>query len=493
MINGRAGNDIRQTGCFGDASVCGTQNTISRTRAASAFCDSTVGRLGGSLFQSEPGDDGLHFKSSDLHRTVCSGFGEVTPSMVDDGLLRAQHAGVDFSPASSGPKAFLSSCQPVMGFSKSCISSRFRFPGRPDESDRKSEAPQGATRRRRRSAKKTQEAKTKRSAEKQRGGSIRRLVASSSTHYSLSDQPPRMSMGVCSPSAEPEVFRRNVNSGSSDFLCDNELPDLNRECTFDPIQLGAMFCNSFLKCRTGLSQFIKLSLNDSFACNVQGSPKRPPIWPVPPPRWRWSASSGLGVKRRKQLRYHRTRHRLLQLIICSLNWEVLGHKLVPPRHAMIGASISSQQHDVICRLEKFVDHFLHGDSFLPSDLGRASEKFQDVIQAVKGFPQSCDDVTDEEISNLRSQLQSQFDPYSSHFGRNDFHTKQSAYRAEQEHPFCPPAAQNAGRNLSAGSRPVVASRVKWDYPPSFEASPFLSNGVVRAAYEDPEVLRKNCY
>ena len=43
---------------------------------------------------------------------------------------------------------------------------------------------------------------------------------------------------------------------------------------------------------------------------------------------------------------------------------------------------------------------------------------------------------------------------------------------------------------SAASRPVIASRVKWEYPPSFDATPFLSNGVVRAAFEDPEVLRK---
>ena len=306
----------------------------------------------------------------------------------------------------------------------------------------------------------------------------------------MSGQPSRISMGVCSSSAEPNNVDPIALDVFSEFSRDHKLPDLSIERAFDPVQLGAMFCNSFLKCRTGLSQFVKLSLCDSIACNVQGSPQRPPLWPVPPPRWRWSASSGLGVKRRKQLRYHRTRHRLLQLIICSLNWEVLGHPLVPPRHAMIGASISPQQHDIICRLESFVDHLLHGEPFLPSDLGRASEKFQDVIQAVKEFPFSCDNVTDEDISNLLSQLQSQFDPYSSHFGKNSFDTKQSAENAENEHPFCQPATQTAGRSSTAGSKPVVASRVKWEYPPSFEAGPFLSNGVVRAAFEDPEVLRK---
>lgn len=306
----------------------------------------------------------------------------------------------------------------------------------------------------------------------------------------MHDQPSRISMGVCSALDESQSVIDNDVGGALDTPQFNELPDLSVERVLDPVQLGAMFCNSFLKCRTGLSQFIKLSLSDSLACNVQGSLKRPPIWPVPPPRWRWSASSGLGVKRRKQLRYHRTRHRLLQLIICSLNWEVLGHPTVPPRHAVLGASISSQQHDVICRLENFVDHLLHGDSFLPSDLGRASEKFHDLIQQVQGFPQSLDQVSDEDILNLLAQLQSQFDPYSSHFGREKCSTKQSADTAESEHPFCFPAVQTSTHGSAAGSKPVVASRVKWEYPPSFEAGPFLSNGVVRAAFENPEVLRK---
>ncbi len=297
-------------------------------------------------------------------------------------------------------------------------------------------------------------------------------------------------MGVCSFSAEPESFCDNLFNEASDLAHDNGLPDLSVEVPLDPIQLGAVFCNSFLKCGTGLSQFIKLSLHDSIACNVQGSLKRPPIWPVPPPRWRWSASSGLGVKRRKQLRYHRTRHRLLQLIICSLNWEVLGHPVIPPRHAMIGANISPQQHDVITRLEKLVDHLLHGEPFLPSDLGRASEKFHDIIQEVGRFSQTYEDVSDEDILNLLSQLQSHFDPYSSHFGRYETESKQTGKSPETKHPFCIPAAQTAGCSTASGSRPVVASRVKWEYPPSFEAGPFLTNGVVRAAFEDPEVLRK---
>ena len=69
----------------------------------------------------------------------------------------------------------------------------------------------------------------------------------------MHDQPPRISMGVCSPSAEPKVFKDDVLGTSFDNSCGEGLPDLSKETVLDPVQLGAMFCNSFLKCRTGLS------------------------------------------------------------------------------------------------------------------------------------------------------------------------------------------------------------------------------------------------
>eukprot|EP00959_Pyramimonas_sp_CCMP1952_P170170 3555174-Pyramimonas_sp.AAC.1 len=36
---------------------------------------------------------------------------------------------------------------------------------------------------------------------------------------------------------------------------------------------------------------------------------------------------------------------------------------------------------------------------------------------------------------------------------------------------------------------IRASRIKWDYAPSFDPSPYLDDPWVRAAFHDPEVMR----
>ena len=45
----------------------------------------------------------------------------------------------------------------------------------------------------------------------------------------------------------------------------------------------------------------------------------------------------------------------------------------------------------------------------------------------------------------------------------------------------PPATHSA-------CKPILASRIKWDYQPSFDPRPFLHSPLTRAAFEDPEVL-----
>ena len=42
----------------------------------------------------------------------------------------------------------------------------------------------------------------------------------------------------------------------------------------------------------------------------------------------------------------------------------------------------------------------------------------------------------------------------------------------------------------SGSKTVVSDRVKWKSPPSFHASDFLTDPLVKAAFDDPETLRK---
>ena len=38
-------------------------------------------------------------------------------------------------------------------------------------------------------------------------------------------------------------------------------------------------------------------------------------------------------------------------------------------------------------------------------------------------------------------------------------------------------------------KPLIASRVKWKHPPSFDPSPFLVDPVALAAFKDPNILR----
>lgn len=78
-----------------------------------------------------------------------------------------------------------------------------------------------------------------------------------------------------------------------------------------------------------------------------------------------------------------------------------------------------------------------------------------------------------------------FDLYSKHFARV----------FEESDPSGQHDCAAAGRTLAtesnfAGARPVISDRIKWENPPSFSAKEFLDDPLLRAAFDDPEVLRK---
>ena len=81
------------------------------------------------------------------------------------------------------------------------------------------------------------------------------------------------------------------------------------------------------------------------------------------------------------------------------------------------------------------------------------------------------------------ELHSCLDPYASHFKPKADDDLQSDHQCD---------FSGLGRSQTVGSgssKAVVSDRVKWENPPSFRAEDFLT-GVVRAAYDDPEVMRK---
>eukprot|EP00438_Fugacium_kawagutii_P008019 Skav209170 [mRNA] locus=scaffold1137:401715:406094:- [translate_table: standard] len=231
--------------------------------------------------------------------------------------------------------------------------------------------------------------------------------------------------------------------------------------------------------RTGLTNFCTLALQPS-ASTMQPKPRASALWPVPPPRWRWTACRKLGPSRRARKRRQKLVHRTVQLIVSALNWETLGHVSVPPPEACVGFPISPDQHLILEHIEDMVLHHLDMGDFAPEELGRFTGKYQALIRDVMELPH-CK-MLDEDLTGLLIQLHSDMDPYASHFSRTttckqDVPDHQCSFEGHQ-------VASSA-----TGAKEVVSSRIKWDNPPSFSASPFLSNELVRAAFEDPECLR----
>ncbi len=203
--------------------------------------------------------------------------------------------------------------------------------------------------------------------------------------------------------------------------------------------------------------------------------------PVPPIRWRWTAASRLGPRRRRRRRYHRTRAALLNLMLISLNWETLGFPSEASPEASVGSFLTAQQHEAVERLEKMLDHFLHMAPFGSDELGRASDKFQSVIQTIKELPK-CE-LESQDLYDCLVQVQQELDPYSS-FSK----TAKNDPGGFPTHLCSAGSGTSPSTNL-ASAKPVVAARVKWESPPTFEASEFL-NSLTKAAYQDPEVLRR---
>ena len=318
---------------------------------------------------------------------------------------------------------------------------------------------------------------------------------------------PHMSMGVCSDSTVVESAEgsfpfknsRVANISSLQPRCSEKFPSSCSDAGFPPADplpdfsipdqvqksntLINTICDSFLGCRTGLSHFVRQSL-EPITCTVERKCASS-LWPVPPPRWRWSGSLHLGPRRRRRRKRLEMQCRLLQLVVSSLNWETLGHPLQPPNHARAGFPCSEAQDKVLARLASLIGHYTRMDDFCSGDLGRSAEKFKDVIASLKELPHCT--VGFEDLSKLALQVLSDLDPYNTHFARREEHPK---FDDVDLHHHCGAETGETVKQPLNSSRPVVSERVKWNYGPSFEASEFLSNELIRAAFLDPEVLRK---
>lgn len=172
-----------------------------------------------------------------------------------------------------------------------------------------------------------------------------------------------------------------------------------------------------------------------------------------------------------------------------MNWETLGFPIVPPTIYCVGAHISPQQHGVLEHLESLLMHFLRMEPFDGASLGRGQEKFQLIINALKELPRCHQPPRLEDLTDLCSALHASFDPYSAHFERKP----KPSNHFDDVHQ-CSFATTNdtsgSAPDTVVGAKRVQSDRVKWENGPSFHAEFFLSDPLVKAAYLDPEVLRK---
>ena len=264
--------------------------------------------------------------------------------------------------------------------------------------------------------------------------------------------------------------------------------------------------DSFWSSRTGLGNFLKLSTVVP-ACTVVSERASGDVWPVPlPRRLGWTAfGCKPNPRRRRRLRVRRVVWDLVRLQVGCLNWLALGCPLKPPTCACTdGARLQPAQISVLQTFERRCVHFVRAGRLNSSALGRSAEKFDLLLRMASELP-LCDSCPTGEVDRVLRQFVSALHPDWADYSRAA-RVNPTAQDPPQDGP-CPPSApasreaaglfqappsQKAKCAVSSGlaCKPVVASRVKWTLPPSFDPTPFLSDPVVRQAYIDPMFLRK---
>ena len=239
----------------------------------------------------------------------------------------------------------------------------------------------------------------------------------------------------------------------------NRLPDLRANpTTIDPVGLAMQFCNQFWHSRTALTSFARACVAEPSARTVQEG-NHNPLWPVPIPRFSWTAYKRLSPRRRLRRKFLETRHRLLVISVFALNFQALGFVKKPPPGACLGAHISPGQHRILERLEDMISHFLQMAPFESGDLGRSREKFETLI-GIEKLP-LCQSDDFDFLSEMLESVHVSLDPYGSHFGVQ----RKPEEAMEKSHDCQLEPRSIVSKGLAVGSKPVEADRVKWENPP----------------------------
>ena len=261
--------------------------------------------------------------------------------------------------------------------------------------------------------------------------------------------------------------------------------------------------NSLWSSRTGLGNFLRLSTVVP-ACQVVSEHSSGDVWPVPlPRRLGWTAfGCKPNPRRRRRLRMHRVVWDLVRLQVGCLNWLALGCPLKPPPCACIGSALlQPAQIKILETFERRCMHFVRAGRLNSASLGRSAEKFDLLLRMASELP-SCDFVpagdVDRMLSKFVSALQSDWCASKSKPSANDpsaqdasASPRAASSAADVGFSEAPPLHKSkCAVSSGLACKPVVASRVKWTLPPTFDPLPFLSDPVVKQAYIDPMFLRK---
>lgn len=234
----------------------------------------------------------------------------------------------------------------------------------------------------------------------------------------------------------------------------------------------------------GLRDFVLKSLERDPRA-VQPHCKMRDLWPCPPPVWKWTGCNKPSPRRRRLRRFWQLRNLVVQQIVCTLNWEALGHIKVPPPAARVGAPLSSDQLSMIERIEGMVSYFMRAGDFSASSLGRSADKLSRILHACEELPAQ---VQDEDLEFLATFVNSSFDPYS-RTSKGDSTSSDS-----KTEDFVKGATTSVVKHVdiqidTMAAKPVQADRIKWEHSPSFDPRPYLTDPIVKQAFEDPNCMR----
>ena len=335
--------------------------------------------------------------------------GQDSFGMVDDGACRAA---ISDQPATTGPHTVCSTAGLSLGCCQRLIPEGHRHLQEPPETDRGRRQRQGAGRcrrsqeRGRRRGELAQAEVEAEEAERRGKGSWQSGARRRSRGQGVAKGLDSSLWGVHSfPAGANNPLKSSPNNDPT--LGQDGRPDSQ---FLRPVKL-ALACLRCLKQRRGcLQNFIRMALQPAWKSRrvETRAAERCPLWPVPPPVWRWTGQVHPGPRGRKRMQYHKCKALLAQHVICTLNWICLGYPSEVPQRAQAGEPLSESQTEVVARVEGLVEHFLHCPAFQVEDLGRTGEKFAALLQAAKELPERCQDV---DLLNLLHDIRHHFDSY----------------------------------------------------------------------------------